>query len=79
MSEYIKDPKLQIQALIGIANCYKKIQMFEYAINCLKYALIFVWSLDNEELELTIYEILGKLFFNLGYTDSAKILHIRAT
>ena len=55
-------------ALIGAANCFKKIQEFEIAIYLLKYALIFVWFLDSQELELSIYEILGKLFFNLGFT-----------
>jgi hypothetical protein len=51
--------------------------MFEIAIETLKYALVFIWQVDNKELELSVYEILGKLFFNLGITSSAKILHNR--
>ncbi len=64
-------------ALIGMSMCFKKIQLFEMAIQILKYALIFVWHVNNQELELSIYEILGKLFFNLRLTESANILHIR--
>jgi glycosyltransferase involved in cell wall biosynthesis len=46
--------------------------MFEISIITLKYALIFIWQINDKEMELSIYDILGIVPDYISTYDSRK-------
>ena len=49
--------------------------MHELAIELLKRALELSWYVNNESLEMTIYDALGLSYYYSGYVQSAIIFH----
>jgi len=59
LSDLMQNFKLKIKSLVCLSNCCKVLKSYNNSIKFLKKALQYCWHINNQKLELNIYELLG--------------------
>ena len=62
-----------------MAMCCRKCEFLDESIVILKKAVEFSWYYEKEELELKIYDEMGKVYYLKGDLDLAQSYHNRFT
>jgi tetratricopeptide (TPR) repeat protein len=68
---------LLVESLIGLAACCGKVGAENEGIKILKKALEYAWMRGLEELELRIFDEIGRLHYYLGDLQKARQYHSR--
>ena len=68
---------LLVESLIGLAECCCKSGIENDGIRILKKALEYAWFYGLYDLELRLFDEIGKLHYHLGDLQKAKQYHLR--
>lgn len=61
-----------VQALLGISKCCDQVNYFCEGIKVLKKALDYAWLNGDQDLELIVYDEIGKKYYRQGNMEKAK-------
>ena len=70
-------PSLLVESLLGIAECCGHSGLEKEGLKALKKGLEYAWLYNLQELELRIYDEIGKMYYILGDIDKARKHHNR--
>lgn len=71
----LENYELLVDSLIGCSECCKKMEMFQEALVFLKKGLECAWFYRQGELELKIYDEIGKVYYLIGDIQKALEFH----
>ena len=77
LSNYFGLIQEKIEVLIRIGECFKAHNDFHNSEKMLRKALEYAWLMNNDHLELLIYDKLGIVHYILGDVEKADYYHKR--
>lgn len=75
MSTVLTDYKLKVITFLKMAECLKTNRDYQFSNRLYKKALEYVWLMQNDELEVFIYDKLGQNYFLIGNMEKAQYFH----